>query len=424
MYYNTLIVLAGTGLLGANAGLIGSFAVLRRRALTGDALAHASLPGICLAFLLIGQRHLPVLLLGALATGLLGIGVISVLRHTSRIKEDAAIGIVLSVFFGAGVVLSQMIQHRTTTGSKAGLDSFIFGKTAGIIAQDVFLIAGVSLFGLLLILCCYKEFQSVVFDPGFASVQGLPVLALDFVLMGMVAITVVIGLPAVGVVLMSALLILPGAAARFWTDRLSTMLMISVFIGAATGTVGTMISANSRLLPAGPIIVLVGTFFFLVSVLFAPRRGAFARWTAHRRFRHSVAIQTVLCALYREMEAHTDKSPASISIASLQNDPRCRRLRIAQLLTQLELAGLLRLQGTETLQLTSDGVDAATKAIRHERLRNLLIATEPELFAALPIEEDHHLEELLPHDVLEAMQEQLMAAGQWPALPSKTGATA
>ncbi len=160
--YNTLIVLVGTGLLGASAGLVGSFAVLRRQALMGDALAHAALPGICLAFLWRRSAICPCCLAGALATGLVGVATVAALRRWTRIKEDAAIGIVLSVFFGAGLALSRVIQNTTTTGSKAGLDSYILGKTAGMIAQDVTWIAGVSLASLLVVLLFYKEFKLVV----------------------------------------------------------------------------------------------------------------------------------------------------------------------------------------------------------------------------------------------------------------------
>lgn len=283
--YNTAIVLVGVSLLGASAGLVGCFATLRRRALTGDALAHAALPGLCVAFLLAGERSLPLMLLGALGTGLLGIGVISVLRHFTRVKEDAAIGIVLSVFFGAGVVLVRLIQNHSTTGSKAGLDSYILGKTAGMILSDVYLIAGVSLASLLLIGLLYKEFKLVAFDASFAKAQGWPALVLDLLLMALVALAVVIGLPAVGVVLMAALLILPGATARFWTERLSVMLALSAGFGFLTGLIGTWVSAQYSLMPAGPIIVLVGAAIFLASLVAAPRRGLLGRWLLGRKIR-------------------------------------------------------------------------------------------------------------------------------------------
>ena len=276
-HYNTLIVLLGTGLLGANAGLVGSFAVLRRRALTGDALAHAALPGLCVAFLIAGQRSLPAMLAGALVSGVMGVGVISGLRRWTRVKEDAAIGVVLSVFFGAGIVMSRIIQNTPGVGNKAGLDSYILGKTAGIIRQDVMLIGGVSLVSLVMIGLLYKEYKITVFDPGFTQVQGWPVVWLDLSLMGLIALAVVFGLPMVGVVLMAALLILPGAAARFWTDRLGPMLALAAGFGLVIGLSGTAISARYAGMPAGPIIVLSGSGVFLLSMLLAPRRGLLGR---------------------------------------------------------------------------------------------------------------------------------------------------
>lgn len=286
--YNTAIVLAGVSILGASCGLVGVFAVLRRRALTGDALAHAALPGLCLAFLVVGARYLPALLAGALVTGLLGVLIISGLRHGTRIREDAAIGIVLSVFFGAGVVLSRLIQNKTTTGSKAGLDSYILGKTAGMLAQDVYLIGGLALACLLVIVLLYKEFQLIAFDPDFAKTQGWPVLRLDLLLMMLLAVTVVIGLPAVGVVMIAALLILPPATARFWTDRLGVLLVLAASIGCGTGALGTLLSAHYATLPAGPIIVLCGSGLFLLSALLAPHRGLIARWLILHRLRRNV----------------------------------------------------------------------------------------------------------------------------------------
>ncbi len=282
LQYNTLLVLTGTCLLGAVGGFVGSLAVLRRRALAGDAFAHASLPGLCLAFFLVGERSFIALLIGAFVTGSLGLAAVALLRRFSRIKEDAALGIVLSVFFGAGIVFSRIIQGQHTTGNKAGLDSYIFGKTAGIISQDVLLIAAAAGLCLLVILLLYKEFQLVTFDADFGQSQGWPVLLLDLLMLGLLGLVVTIGLPAVGVVMVAALLILPAVTARFWTDRLSRMLPISAVLGAAMGAGGTALSSSYADLPAGPVIVLTGTSFFIVSALFAPRRGLIARWRQSR----------------------------------------------------------------------------------------------------------------------------------------------
>lgn len=276
--YNTLLVLLGTSLLGAVSGLIGSLATLRRQALAGDVFAHAALPGLCLAFMVIGERSLLALLIGAFLSGMVGLILVSCITRFSRIKQDAALGMVLSSFFGLGIVLIRVIQNQSTVGSKAGLDSYILGKTAGIIASDVYLIVSVALVCLVIILLLFKEMQMVTFDADFARSAGWPVQGLDLILITMLGLVVTIGLPAVGVVMMAALLILPGVTARFWTERLATMLYLSVLLGVMTGTIGTILSALYANLPAGPIIVLVGAGFFLLSAVIAPQRGLIARW--------------------------------------------------------------------------------------------------------------------------------------------------
>lgn len=276
---NTQVVLLGVSLLGASAGLIGCFAVLRRRSLTGDALAHSALPGLCLAFLVLGRRDLFAMLVGAFLSGVLGILVITALRRWTRVKEDAAIGIVLSVFFGAGVVLSQVAQ-KTRGGSKAGLESFIFGKTAGMLREDVAVLAVLTLATVAVVLLLYKEFKLVAFDPAFAHVQGWPAFPLDLLLMLLVAVAVVVGLPAVGVLMMAALLIIPAATARFWTDRLGLLLVLSALFGSAAGVGGTLLSDRVERLPTGPTIILTAAAFFVASLVLAPRRGLLSRFWA------------------------------------------------------------------------------------------------------------------------------------------------
>lgn len=418
--YNTLVVLAGTGLLGASAGLVGGFAVLRRRALTGDALAHASLPGICLAFLLVGERSLPALLTGALVTGLVGIGVVSILRHTSRVKEDAAIGIVLSVFFGAGIVLSRLIQNRVTTGSKAGLDSYILGKTAGMIAQDVLIIGGVSLAGLVVVGLLFKEFKAVSFDPDFARVQGWPVLSLDLALMGLVAINVVIGLPAVGVVLMSALLILPAAAARFWTDRLARMLLLSGVFGLAIGAVGTALSARFRLLPAGPILVLVGSTIFLSSLLFAPRRGVVARWLARRAFAKRYAAHSLLRVLYDLVEPTLPRA-VPFTLVQIRSRKAASTRTLRRLLEATEREGWTRQIDPDTFELTETGLVEAARAAREDRLRQLLLAEHPDLAPAFLSLASVSVASVLPPEILGALEQKLAAQGRLPGEPPASG---
>lgn len=273
LHYNTLVILAGTALLGLVSGVVGTLTVLRKRALAGDALAHATLPGLCLAFLMAGERHLPTLLLGAAATGLFGLFCVSVLARGSRVKDDAALALVLGVFFGAGIVLSRWIQNRTTEGSKAGLDSFLLGKTSGMILSDVVLIAAVSAFVLAVVTLLFKEFQVTLFDTPFARATGWPTERLDLLLMLLVGLVVVAGLPSVGVVLMTSLLVIPAAAARFWTDRFSRMALLAAGFGMLSSVAGVILSTLFEDLPTGALMTLAAAFLFGFSALVAPARG-------------------------------------------------------------------------------------------------------------------------------------------------------
>jgi manganese/zinc/iron transport system permease protein len=411
--YNTLIVLSGSSLLGACSGLVGSFAVLRGRALMGDALAHAALPGLGLAFLLLGRLSLPGMLLGALATGLLGVGCVAVLRRLTRTKEDAAIGIVLSVFFGVGIVLSQQIQQHTASGAQAGLDSYIYGKTAGMLRSDVLLIAAVAAGCLLVIAALYKEFKLVSFDTGFAQTQGWPVLWLDLAIMALLAVTVIIGLPAVGVVLMAALLILPAAAARFWTDRLGALVALASVFGLAIGAVGTTISALAEELPAGPVIVLVGSTIFLFSLLFAPRRGAIARALERRRFQRSLARQRWLAAAYDVAET---LGPGSQRREILAKKSGLSPSALERLLAEAEQEGLAHCPAVGEYSLTEQGQREAQRAARAERLWQEYLVVEPDEAGGLISLDYESVDRELPPEVIATLEQRLSAAGRLPVV--------
>lgn len=445
--YNTWIVLIGVGLLGANAGLVGSFAVLRGRALTGDALAHAALPGLCLGFLVAGQRSLLAMLLGALATGLLGVAIISGLRRATRVKEDAAIGIVLSVFFGAGIAMSGIIQKTYAGASKAGLDTYIFGKTAGILASDVAAIAAVSLFSLVVIGLLFKEFGLTVFDPAFGRVQGWPVQWLDLGLMGLVAIAVVAGLPAVGVVLMAAMLILPGASARFWTDRLGPLLVVASGLGLAIGVVGTAISAGAGMpavfggarltprwltalsarfagMPAGPILVLVGAGVFMASAAFAPRRGLIARSIAGSRFRRELDERKLLRILYDAAE-RDGEGAAGVSL----DEPSLRRAwngsRLRAIVSRAMRDGSLRARPEGGVELTGAGLARAARIARGHRLWEQFLVDHPELAGSLADLGEESVDDRLVTEMVEELEDRLGELGRWPRFldrPARWGA--
>lgn len=411
MAYNTLVVLLGVCLLGACSGLIGTFAVLRRRSLMGDALAHAALPGLCIAFLVLGQRSLPAMLAGALVSGIVGVLVVSGLQRVSRIKEDAAIGIVLSTFFGAGVVLSRIIQNQPSGGSKAGLDSYILGKTAGIILSDVIVLGGMALICVVLVLLLFKEFKLVAFDADFARVQGWPALAIDLLLMALVAVTVVIGLPAVGVVLMAAMLILPAAAARFWTQRLSAMLLLSAAFGILIGAAGTLASASYSRMPTGPVIVIIGSLVFLVSLLAAPRRGIVARWTHQLRVATRLRGRLALCALYDESEPLLPERPL---VDARKLAAGASPFHLHRALRRLRQTGVVEQPRPGHVRLTDSGLLTAAAAARRHRLWELALQQHPELIADFGESAFATIDETLPPAVIDRLERQLAQSGRLP----------
>ena len=273
---NLAWILMGTMLLGISSGVIGCFAYLRKQALMGDALSHAALPGVCIAFMLTGMKSIPVFLVGAVIAGIISTFAIGYITRESRIKQDAALGIILTVFFGLGIMLLTKIQHGNY-GNQSGLDTFLFGQAAGMVHSDVTAMAILCVLLIVATTLFFKEFKLVSFDPGFAKGIGLPVKWLEQAIMLLVVVAVVAGIQAVGVVLMSALLITPAVAARYWTNKLHVMVFLSGLFGAVSGLAGSLLSTMASNMPTGPLVVLSATFLFVVSLLFAPAKGLIAQ---------------------------------------------------------------------------------------------------------------------------------------------------
>ena len=383
---NTQLVVLSTAALGLASGLIGTFLLLRRRALVGDVLAHAMLPGIALAFLVMvalgasgGGKSLPVLLLGGAATGLFGLVCVWAITSFTRIKDDAALGIVLSVFFGAGIALMGLVQD-TSGGSAAGLSRFIYGKTASMVTSDLQLI-GIS--ALIIAIACallFKEFALLCFDEEFAGAQGWSVRGLDLAMLALVTLVTVIGLQAVGLILMVAMLIIPAAAARFWTERLLRMAIFAAIIGAASGWIGASVSALTPRLPAGAMIVLAAASVFAISMVFGIERGMLVRLLHHVRGVRRVADQHLLRALYELGEAIGGAFPGGdVSIDQLLRRRSWSRVTLGRTIARAVRRGLLTRKGAGSIALTERGNAAAREAVRQHRLWELFLITHADL---------------------------------------------
>lgn len=289
---NSQWIVAGTLLLGICSGVIGCFAYLRKQSLMGDALSHAALPGICIAFMMTGTKSIFGFLIGALVAGVLATFAIGYITRETRVKQDAALGIILTVFFGIGIVLLTQIQH-SGAGNQSGLDKFLFGQAAAMVRQDVLVMAIICAILLMVVTFLFKEFKLVSFDPGFAKGIGMPVRFLEQLIMFLLVVAVVVGIQAVGVVLMAAMLITPAVAARYWTNKLHVMIIISGLFGGVSGFSGTYISTLGSNLPTGPLIVLSATFIFVLSLLFAPVKGVVAKARVRKYMKKRVETRSV-----------------------------------------------------------------------------------------------------------------------------------
>lgn len=409
---NTQWVLAGTTLLGVSSGVLGCFALLRRRSLLGDALAHAALPGVCVAFLLTGSRSLAPLLLGAAAAGLLGAFCVQMVTRHSRIKEDTALGLVLSVFFGVGIVLLTIIQH-TGAGNQAGLDKYVFGQAAAMTAGDVRVMAiAAGIVGLLSI-ALFKELKLLCFDMDFAAGQGFPPGLLDGLLMTLLVFAVVIGLQAVGVVLMAAMLIIPAAAARLWTDRLGWMVALAGIIGALSGAIGTLVSLQALRMPTGPLIVLSSTAVFAVSLGFAPRRGLIPRAWRFVALRARVARENTLRSLYELLEAgdRPDGVPASELAARRGGTPREAAANLKRLLREGQVEA-----APGGFRLTPAGLESAYQVVRNYRMWEMFLMYEGQLGVDHVDRDADTIEHYLPVSVVNELESFLTVHGLEPKL--------
>jgi manganese/zinc/iron transport system permease protein len=282
--YNTLVVAAGVAAVGLAAGVVGSLTLLRKRPLVGDAAAHATLAGVAGAFLVSGRRDLPMLLAGALAAAVAGLAALVLIRRFTKTRDDAATALVVGVGFGAGIVLVSGITARGIPDG-AGLETFLLGHTAALTAADATLLAAVSIAAVAVVLLILKEATLVAFDAEFAAATGWPVTLIDLVLVTLVAVMVVVGLPAAGAVLVTALVVIPPLAARQWTERVTTMLVLAGGFGLAAAVAGVAVTSRVPGLATGPVVVLAAAAIFAVSLVFAPRRGLLARRQESRRGR-------------------------------------------------------------------------------------------------------------------------------------------
>lgn len=399
--YTVRTVALGGALLGIVSGVLGCFAVLRRESLMGDALSHAALPGVGIAFLLVG-RDIGALLIGAGIASWMGVQFIRSLLNTTRLKQDVAMGITLAAWFAAGIALLAYIQ-AVPNASQAGLDSFIFGQAAAIVESDVQLISAVGFAAFVVVGLFWKEFKLVTFDAEFAGVNGFHITLINTLLSTLMVVAIVLGLQLAGVILMVGMLIAPGIAARQWTHKLDQMVILSGVFGAFAGGIGAVMSAVDADIPTGPMIIVVAFSVVMISIAFAPERGLV--WTLIRRQgdRRRFAAQTTLRDLYKYALAHGGVShPVPSSIILGVGGGAALGLR------QLHKRGYVQPHTGDTWQLTAEGAQVAAQDAHNQQLWEVYRLHSDDLKLPIIMEDrQKDIHEMLPTAAIDALERKL-----------------
>jgi manganese/zinc/iron transport system permease protein len=416
--YNTRVVIIGATLLGLAAGLVGTFLLLRKRALLSDTISHATLPGIALAFIIMtliwgDGKNLLGLITGAAIFSVVGTAAVMFIQRYTRLKDDAALGIVLSVFFGLGIALMGMAT-RMESGNAAGLSSFIYGKTASMLYFDALLIAITALGTICFCMLFFKEFALICFDADYGATQGWPVARLDFLLMTLVVVVTVIGLQAVGLILVVALLIIPAAAARFWTLSLRRMLLLSGIFGALSGMLGSGLSALMANLPAGAVIVLTASSIFILSMTFGSARGILKLLVERYRLRKRIMQENLLRDLYESYESapkapFSDASPVKSSVRGFQIKSLFTRRswskrQLQRTVRQLRASKYVSLADKGRLELTDAGRQAAQAVVRKHRLWEAYLIYYADVATGMVDLSADRIEHILDQDIIRSLE--------------------
>jgi len=399
------LIVAAAVLLGVSCGLLGAFIILRKQSMMGDAIGHAVLPGVCVGFLFAGSRSTPAMLLGALVAGLLAAALIGVLQRTTNLKSGECMGVVFTGFYGIGVVLLKWIQNHGLK-QQAGLDKFLFGQIVGINEIEVICMAVMTFVVVLGVIVFWRKLKLTSFDELFAFSVGVPVKAMHYLLTGLLTVAIVVSIQAVGVVLVAAMLVTPAATAYLLTDRLHRMVMLSAMFGAAAGVLGAVVSAASRDLPTGSLIVLAASMLFGIVFLVSPRHGVLPRvyrvWQRRQKTQAENLIRTLFLIL--EKRSNNDRRFGVHDVAGIRQESPA----VVRRLWKLAAArGWVDPKSRDPMIITDDGLEAATRVARNHRLWELFLTQEAKLASDHVHADAEYIEHILPPDVLRRLEQML-----------------
>jgi len=365
-YYTFWVVSIGAGIICFAAGIVGTFSYLRKRALLGDVISHAVLPGVAISFMLTGVKNPIYFLIGATTSGILSIWLVDYIQSKSKLKPDTILALTLSVFFGIGIVLLTKIQH-SGNAAQSGLDSFLFGKAASMTLQDVIIFSIIALINTVCIAVFLRAFSLISFDEEYAKSLGFNIKIIKSFLALLTVITVAIGIQSVGIVLMAALLITPASGARFLTNSIKKMLIYAGIFALLSGFIGVIISSSGTAMPTGPWIVVILSSLTIFAIFFGKEKGVIARMRVRKSNNVKINNENILKKLYKLSEEgkesiHVDQLSENQSIPQLKTT--LKRLEKKQILSQVK----------GTIILNEKGKIAAREVIRKHRLWEIYLS--------------------------------------------------
>ncbi|MCH6255204.1 metal ABC transporter permease [Puniceicoccaceae bacterium K14] len=398
-------VLLGSLCLGLCCGLLGSFIVVRKLSLVGDALSHAVLPGVAIGFIVAGHKDPLAIFIGAIVAGLAGTVLVNLIKSTTHIKEDSSLGMVLAGFYGLGIVLITMVQ-KASIGNKAGLDKFLFGQVAALSSKEVTIMAVITVLSLVVIGLFYKQFLVGSFDAAYSKALGIPAQFFHYLLMLLLAFAVVISLQAVGAVLVSAMLIIPASSAYLLTDRMHRMLILSCLFGMGSGAMGAFFSFLGPNLPTGPLMVIAASTVFAASFFLSPKHGLVSRWLRFRDRTRRIRNENTVKAIYhvREKNYFEGEGVDIDALAARLKETRKATLLRVKFLTDANLGDVKEVDGNKNIFLNPEGWLMACTVVRNHRLWELYLTNEAEFEADHVHEDAEKIEHMLGEETVRQLE--------------------
>lgn len=397
-------VVMGITLLALCSAIVGCYTFLQKRALVGDVISHSLFPGVCLGFLLAGTKDPFIILLCSFATGWLSIVLVDWIVSKSKLSEDTALALVLSVFFAIGTVMISMIQRMDSLVNKSGLNHFLFGSAISISRTDVYTFGTVAIVLIILVIVFHKAFYLIIFDPNYAKSIGFPVRSLQLLLTSMTVFAVVIGIQAVGVVLMSAMLITPAAAARFWTQKLLYMFILAGIFGVFSGISGAYISYDT-LSPTGPWVVMIMSCIAVFSFLMAPQQGILHRLYNQWQFKKKIRNENILKAIY-QLNEPSGKMYSLLSYEDIQQKREFDHKEFKKGLASLQKEGYLLKTGDQ-FKFTSDGLNKGRQITKLHRLWEVYLTSHLNIAADHVHEDADSIEHIITPEVEQRLEKLL-----------------